>query len=251
MKCIAGLHCRNPPYTVPLMAYPYQQSNNPVVPPLILNLLIANGMMFFFQTFFKGQTSAMLIKLLALWPLGVPGWVENYPMYANQVAGFLPWQIITYGFLHGNLPHIFFNMLALWMFGREIEIRWGSLRFGIYYFTCVAGAGLLQLLVGTLSVRNGGFPYPTVGASGGTYGILLAFGMLFPYRKIILLLFPIPIEARFFVIIFGGMELFLGVSGLRTGIAHFAHVGGMLFGLLLILYWRGKLPVKPKQRMYW
>ena len=233
------------------MAYPYQQSHNPVVPPLILNLLIANGMMFFFQTFFQGKTAALLIKMLALWPVGVSGWVEQYPMYANQVSGFLPWQIITYGFLHGNFMHIFFNMLALWMFGREIELRWGSKRFGIYYFTCVAGAGLIQLMVGSLSVSSGGFPYPTVGASGGTFGILLAFGMLFPYRKIMLLFPPIPMEARFFVIIFGGLELFLGVSGLRTGIAHFAHVGGMLFGFLLILYWRGKLPVKPKHRMYW
>jgi membrane associated rhomboid family serine protease len=233
------------------MAYSFQRSDNPVLPPLILNLLIANGMMFFFQTFFQGKSPMALIKLLALWPLGVPDWVEQYPMNANQVANFLPWQILSYGFLHGNFPHLFFNMLALWMFGREIELRWGSKRFGMYYFTCVAGAGLIQLAVGTISLNAGGYPVYTIGASGGTYGVLLAFGMLFPYRRILLLFPPIPMEARYFVIIFGGIELFLGVTGTRTGFAHFAHLGGMLFGLLLILYWRGKLPLKPKHRMFW
>jgi len=233
------------------MAHSFQRNSNAVVPPLIMNLLIANGMVFFFQTFFKGKMSALIVKYLALWPLGTAGWADKYPMYADHVSGFFPWQVLTYGFLHGNFTHIFFNMLALWMFGREIELRWGSRRFGVYYFTCVIGAGLIQLLVGSISLNSGGVPYPTVGASGGTFGILLAFGMLFPYRRIMLLFPPIPMEARYFVIIFGGLELFLGVSGLRTGIAHFAHVGGMLFGFLLILYWRGKLPIKPKHRIYW
>lgn len=233
------------------MDYSFQRSHNPIVPPVIMNLFIANAMMFFFQAFFEGKTAATLIKFLALWPLGVPEWVQQYPIYASQVANFLPWQVLTYGFLHGNFPHLFFNMLALWMFGREIELRWGSMRFAVYYFTCVIGAGLLQLAVGTASLQSGGFPIPTIGASGGTYGVLLAFGMLFPYRRIMLLFPPIPMEARYFVVVFGGLELFLGVTGTRTGIAHFAHLGGMLFGLLLILYWRGKLPLKPKERIYW
>ncbi len=235
------------------MAYPSHRNTNSILPPVILNLLIANGMMFFFQQFFQGKTGMMLIKFFALWPMGVEGWIQQHPYfpYAASVGTFLPWQVLTYGFLHGNFVHIFFNMLALWMFGREIELRWGSARFAFYYFFCVAGAGLIQLLVGTLSLQGGGGPYPTIGASGGTYGILLAFGMLFPYRRILLLFPPIPMEARYFVIFFGGLELLSGVTGLNTGIAHFAHLGGMLFGFLLILYWRGKLPFKPKHRMYW
>jgi membrane associated rhomboid family serine protease len=153
-------------------------------------------------------------------------------------VSFYPWQVLSYGFLHGNGPHIFFNMFALWMFGREIEIEWGPRRFAIYYLTCVLGAGLLQLTVGSLAVAGGGVPYPTIGASGGTFGILLAFGMLYPRRRIMLLFPPIPMEARFFVIMYGAIELLFGVSGLPTGIAHFAHLGGMLVGLALILYWR-------------
>ncbi|MFO7724223.1 MAG: rhomboid family intramembrane serine protease [Oceanipulchritudo sp.] len=224
---------------------------NPVVPPVIMNLLIANGMLFFLQTFFRSGTDGLLERYFALWPLGIDAWAQNQGFLAGADVSFYPWQILSYGFLHGNLAHIFFNMLALWMFGREIEIRWGSRRFGIYYFTCLAGAGIIQLIVGTFSLLGGGSPYPTIGASGGTFGILLAFGMLFPYRRVMLLFPPIPMEARYFVIIFGGLELFLGVSGLRTGIAHFAHLGGMLFGFLLILFWRGRLPIKPRERMYW
>lgn len=234
------------------MSYTSRQHSDAIVPPVIMNLLIANGMMFFFQWFFQGNIPALLTKLLALWPVGIPGWIDAHPFYpyADMLGTFLPWQLVTYGFLHGNIAHIFFNMLALWMFGREIEIRWGSRRFATYYFFCVIGAGLMQLLVSSLSINSTG-PYPTIGASGGTYGILLAFGMLFPYRRVMLLIPPIPMEARFFVIIFGGLELLFGVTGLRTGIAHFAHLGGMLFGFLLILYWRGKLPFKPKHRIYW
>ena len=233
------------------MSYsPYRQSN-PVFPPVIMNLLIANGMLFFLQTFFRARTGGLIERYLALWPLGIDSWAQQQGFGAGADISFYPWQVLTYGFLHGNFAHIFFNMLALWMFGREIEMRWGSMRFAVYYFTCLIGAGLIQLIVCSLSLRAGTMPYPTIGASGGTFGILLAYGMLFPYRRIMLLFPPIPMEARYFVIIFGGLELLLGVSGLRTGIAHFAHLGGMLFGFILILYWRGKLPIKPKERMYW
>lgn len=233
------------------MAYGSTRDSNPVFPPVIMNLLIANGMLFFLQTFFYERTGGLLEKYLALWPIGVDGWAQQQGFLAGADVGFYPWQVLTYGFLHGNFAHIFFNMLALWMFGREIELRWGSRRFATYYFVCLVGAGLIQLIVCTASLQGGGAPYPTIGASGGTFGILLAFGMLFPYRRIMLLFPPIPMEARYFVIIFGGLELLLGVSGLRTGIAHFAHLGGMLFGFLLILYWRGKLPIQPRHRMYW
>ena len=245
-----GLICGKAGYTVPLMSSHIKEPN-PVFPPLIMNIMIANGMLFFLQTFFRASTGGLIERYLALWPVGIDSWAAKQGFLAGADVSFYPWQILTYGFLHGNFAHIFFNMLALWMFGREIELRWGSKRFGIYYFTCVVGAGLIQLMVSTLSLRSGGNPYPTIGASGGTFGILLAFGMLFPYRRVMLLFPPIPMEARYFVIIFGGLELFLGVSGLSTGIAHFAHLGGMLFGGILILYWRGKLPFKPKHRMYW
>jgi membrane associated rhomboid family serine protease len=230
------------------MAYASYSENQPAVPPVILNLLIANGMLFLLQTLFSGPRGiGMLEQYLALWPVGV----GDSMVGERNSLGFYPWQVLTYGFLHGNFMHIFFNMFALWMFGREIELRWGSQRFLFYYLTCVIGAGLIQLIVCTSAFHSSGAIYPTLGASGGTYGILLAFGMLFPYRRIMLLFPPIPMEARYFVILFGGIELFFGVSGLSSGIAHFAHLGGMLFGALLILYWRGKLPIQPKTRMYW
>lgn len=229
-------------------------SGAPILPPVIMNLMIANVMLYFFQMFFgnPGQLG-VLENYLALWPLGMDSWAQAHGYAAGTAPVFYPWQILSYGFLHSQATffHIFWNMFALWMFGREIEIRWGSRRFLTYYLICVAGAGMLQLAVATASVSSGGMPYPTVGASGGTFGVLLAFGMMFPYRQIMLLIPPIPIEARYFVIIYGCIELFLGVSGMQTGIAHFAHLGGMLFGLVMILYWRGKLPIKPKFRVNW
>jgi membrane associated rhomboid family serine protease len=227
------------------------RTSEPIVPPVILNLLIANGMFFILQVFFRGGAGGILTQYLALWPLGIDDWARSLGFGAGADVGFYPWQLVTYAFLHGNFAHIFFNMLALWMFGREIELRWGTARFALYYFTCVVGAGLIQLTVASSAVSAGAQPYPTIGASGGTYGVLLAFGLLFPYRRVMLIFPPVVLEARYFVIIFGGIELFLGISAANTGIAHFAHLGGMLFGGLLILYWRGKLPVKPKQRMFW
>ena len=120
------------------------------------------------------------------------------------------------------------------MFGRELEIVMGSRRFLTYYMTCVIGAGIVQLIVETM----GGTGYPTVGASGGVFGILLAFGMAFPNRMILLLIPPIPMKAKYLVVLAGGMELYFGISGARPGIASFAHLGGMLFGFLLLQYWR-------------
>ena len=133
-------------------------------------------------------------------------------------------------------------MLALLMFGAPLEHTWGNRRFATYYFTCVAGAGLCQLIVGSWTVMQGGIAYPTVGASGGVFGLLLAYGMLFPHQRVMLLIPPIPMKARTLVIVYGLIELFLGASGLQPGVAHFAHLGGMLFGWLLIQYWRGKPP---------
>ena len=135
--------------------------------------------------------------------------------------------------------HLIFNMFMLWMFGRELELLMGARRFITYYLTCVIGAGLVQLVVAGMT----GSPYPTVGASGGVFGLLLAFGMAFPNRMIMLLFPPIPMKAKYMVVLFGLLELYLGLSGRTPGIANFAHLGGMLFGFLLIQYWQ-----KPRRR---
>lgn len=221
----------------------YHPGGNNLLPPVILNLLIANGLIFLLQMLFKPDRGLGTLEMwLALWPLG------DYP-----VGGFFPWQLLTYGFLHSTstFTHIFFNMLALWMFGRDLENEWGSRRFAIYYLGCIVGAGLIQLVVTSASVASGGWAVPTLGASGGTFGILLAYAWRYPDRQIMLLIPPIPMKARYFVIIFGAIELFLGASRMDTGVAHFAHLGGMLFGALIILYWRGRLPIKPKFPMRW
>jgi membrane associated rhomboid family serine protease len=143
---------------------------------------------------------------------------------------------VTYGFLHGNLTHIAFNMFGLWMFGRDLESLWGPRRFLTYYLICVVGAGLSQLLVAAL---QGGI-YPTVGASGGLFGLLLAYGLTYPNRIVVPLFPPIPMRAITFVFVFGLLELYLGVSGRAPGIANFAHLGGMLFGFLTLRYWAGQ-----------
>lgn len=153
---------------------------------------------------------------------------EYLALYPPRSRYFGVWQYLSYQFMHASFDHIFFNMFALWMFGTVLEQVWGTRRFIIYYLICGIGAGLVNTLLS---------PYPTVGASGAIYGILLAFGMLFPNEKIYLY-FLVPIKAKWFVIGYGAIELFEGVFRSSDGIAHFAHLGGMLFGLLLILYWR-------------
>lgn len=185
------------------------------IPNVIFWLLILNGLVFALQNF----AGRALLPTFALFPVG-----SGY---------FYPWQLLTYGFLHGDIMHIAFNMFALWMFGRELELLMGSRRFLTYFLTCIVGAGIVQLVVAQLT---GNF-YPTVGASGGVFGILLAFGMAFPNRMIMLIFPPIPMRAKYFVLVFGLLELYLGVSGSAPGIANFAHLGGMLFGFALLKYW--------------
>jgi membrane associated rhomboid family serine protease len=146
---------------------------------------------------------------------------------------FMPWQLLTYGFLHGNLTHIAFNMFGLWMFGQDLERLWGPKRFLNYFLVCVVGAGFIQLLVAGF---QGGL-YPTVGASGGLFGLLLAYGLTFPNRIVVPLFPPIPMRAITFVFVFGLLELYLGVSGNAPGIANFAHLGGMLVGFLMLRFW--------------
>jgi membrane associated rhomboid family serine protease len=191
------------------------------MPPITQSLLIANVVMFLLQS----QTGDSLETWFALWPLG---------------SGlFAPWQLVTYGFLHGGFAHIFFNMLGLWMFGSDIERLFGSRYFLAYYFACLVSAALCQLLVVSLA---GGPAFPTEGASGALYGLLLAFGMYFPRRMVVLIFPPIPMQARVFVIVFGGLELLFGVMGTADGVAHFAHLGGMLGGWLVIQYRRRGFP---------
>ena len=231
----------------------YQNTYRPptqfsIFPPVIKNLLILNGLLYlakFVAIGTEGVFLATFLNAMALYPPGVGevGWT----IFGTraQIPGFWPWQLVTYAFLHGDLGHLFFNMFALWMFGVQIENSWGSRRFATFYFVCVVGAALVQLLV------IWGQPIPTLGASGGVFGVLLAFGLMFPNQYIMLLIPPIPIKAKYFVIGYGALELFAGISGTQAGVANFAHLGGMLFGFLLIQYWRGKLPVQPRRRMYW
>lgn len=156
---------------------------------------------------------------LALWPL--------------DSGLFTPWQLVSYGFLHGSFNHLFFNMFAVWMFGTPLERSWGSQRFLTYYGACVVGAAVIQLLV---QLVEGGI-YPTIGASGGVFGLLLAYGVMWPNNKVFLMFFPVPISAKWFVLIYGGIELILGLSRSMPGIAHFAHLGGMIFGAGLLFKW--------------
>lgn len=167
--------------------------------------------------------------MLALWPL--------------RTGFFQPWQLVTYAFLHGGAFHLLFNMLGLWMFGSELERLWGPRRYMQFLAASALSAAVVQLGWTALIGSNA----PTVGASGALYGLLLAFGMLFPDRTIQLLIPPVPMKAKVYVAVFGGLELLMGLGG-PSGVAHFAHLGGMLGGFLMIRYWRGQAPFPPRRR---
>ncbi|MBI3918158.1 MAG: rhomboid family intramembrane serine protease [Betaproteobacteria bacterium] len=199
----------------------------PNLPPITRALLVTNVGVFLLQL----ATDTALVRWFGLWPFGGGTF--------DSQTGFLPWQVVTYSFLHGSLFHIFFNMLALYMFGSEIERVFGGRRYLLYYFVCVLVAAGAQL---TVSALGSGPAYPTVGASGGVFGLLLAYGMYFPRRTVMLIFPPIPMPAWLFVIVYGLIELYFGVTGTQAGVAHFAHLGGMLGGWLMIQYWRGRLP---------
>lgn len=158
---------------------------------------------------------------LALWPVGSG---------AFGAPGFMPWQLLTYSFFHQGFMHLFFNMFGLVMFGSDCERVWGTPRFLTYFFTCVLSAAVVQLL---FAYASGSFA-PTIGASGGLFGLLLAFAWMFPHRRMILLPIPIPMPAWAFVSLYGVLELYLGVTGSAGGVAHFAHLGGMLGGWILL-----------------
>ena len=179
-------------------------------PPLSIGIIIACTLVYLLHN---------LSAQLALWPL--------YSGY------FQPWQLVSYAFLHGSFNHLFFNMFALWMFGLPVEKMWGSRRFAEYFGICLIGAGVIQLLVQYVS----GEVYPTIGASGAVFGLLLAYGVMWPENRLILIFFPVPIKAKWFVLIYGAAELLFGVTGAMPQVAHFAHLGGLFFGAGLLWRW--------------
>lgn len=185
-----------------------------IFPPAVKHLLIVNVLVFVALT--NPMLQGFLMEFGALWPIGS--------------ERFAPWQLISYMFLHASFAHIFFNLFALWIFGQGLENFWGTKRFATYYFLTGIGAALIHMWIG-------GTGAPTVGASGAVFGILLAFGMMFPDRYIMLLIPPIPIKAKYFVAIFGVIELSSGLMRPDSGIAHFAHLGGMVVGFILIKLW--------------
>jgi len=181
-----------------------------------------------------------VVVYIASWSPGIGPVLQTYaPLFPMASPNFYPWQFVSYMFMHADFWHIAFNLFALWMFGQAIENYWGTKRFVIYYFLTGIGAGLLHVIINNEPVMTGMGPQfiPTIGASGAVYGILLAFGMMFPNRRIMLLFPPIPIKAKYFVAIFGAIEFFSGITGLQQGVAHFAHLGGMLVGFILIKMW--------------
>ena len=194
------------------------------MPPVTQALLIANVGVFLLE-----MAGMVAFGEFALWP---PRGLESR---------FEVWQLVTYSFLHGSVAHIFFNMLGLYMFGSEVERLFGSRFYATYYFVSVVSAAVTHLVV---TSWMGGPPVPTVGASGGVYGLLLAFGIYFPHRRVMLLFPPIPLPARVFVFGFAALELFFGVTGTAQGVAHFAHLGGMVGGWLMIQYRRRRFPFR-------
>ncbi len=173
--------------------------------------------------------------------LNEPFMMSTFALFYPTLPYFRWWQIVTHMFMHGGFWHIFFNMYTLYMFGSVVEEIIGSRKFLIYYFVCGLGAAGLHLGVEAIQVHffAASLP-PVVGASGAIYGLLIAFAMLFPESRLTLIFPPVTMKARTMVIVFAAIELFTGITGIADGIAHFAHLGGMLFGWLLIRYWRAK-----------
>ena len=189
-------------------------------PPVVKNLLIANIMMYLAVTLIPSFHYLMV-------DYGYLYWVGS--------PHFRSWQFVTYMFLHAGLWHLFFNMWALWMFGRTLEYEIGSRRFLIYYMVCGVGAAFIQMGVAAMA---GEVNFTMLGASGAVMGLLLSFGVMHPNERLFIIPFPFPIKAKYFVIGYAVLELLQGCSIADSGVAHFAHIGGMLWGLLLLLYWR-------------
>ncbi len=214
---------------------------------VVKNLLIINVLMFFGSMLLMGDPDPASSVAL------INGQITDFSLWGRyRLALFLPgspyfqpYQLVTHMFMHANLTHLFFNMFALYMFGPPIEMSFGSKRFLFYYLFAGFGAMFLQLGVSWLEIHQFGAPgylanIPMVGASGAIFGLLAAFGYLFPNSQIMLIFPPIPMRAKYFVLLYAGAELMFGLNtmGGNSGVAHFAHVGGALFGFLLLLYWR-------------
>ena len=193
------------------------------LPPAPRAIIIINVVVFLLQQ----VASDAAVSLFALWPIG---------------PQFEPWQVVTYAFLHGgelahfDIAHIFFNMFALYMFGGPLESYWGTRRFVVFYFASVLAAAGTELLVQALTHTV----EPVIGASGGVFGLLLGFAWYFPRQRLMLLIPPIPMPAWLFVTLYGVLELVLGVTGAQASVAHFAHLGGMVGGAVMILIWRAQ-----------
>lgn len=215
------------------------------MPPVTKNIIIIN-VLFFLAMYVTPRYGIDLTQTMGL--------------HFFMASDFKIYQLLTYMFMHGNFAHILFNMFAVWMFGRIVETAWGSRRFLIYYLICGIGAGLFQEIVQYIDyVASGMQAYDnvdigtavipmdtylnmltTVGASGAVYGILLAFGLSYPEERLFIIPIPIPIKAKYFVIGYAVIELLSGLYGSNDGVAHFAHLGGMVVGFMLILYWTKK-----------
>ncbi len=192
------------------------------IPPVTLNILIVTTLAFLADVVLE-RIGIYLIQYLALFPVA-----SDY---------FMPHQIITHMFMHGSIGHLFFNMFAVFMFGRTLETVWGPRKFLTYYLLTGIGAGLTQLLVTAIA----GSMVPTVGASGAVFGILVAFGMMFPNAQLFIIPFPFPIKAKWLVIGYGLFELLSGITNnADDNVAHFAHLGGLLTGVIILLIWRYK-----------
>ena len=189
-------------------------------PPVVKNLIIVN-ILIYIATVLLPSVNSFLAQYCQL------DWFSS--------PWFHSWQYITYMFLHGGFSHLFFNMFALWMFGRTLEMRLGPQRFLTYYVVCGVGAALIQMLVAWLTNDLG---IVLIGASGAVMGLLLAFGVMYPNSQIFVFPLPFPIKAKWFVMGYAVLELIYGATGYDLGVAHFAHVGGMLWGWMLLIYWK-------------
>lgn len=202
------------------------------IPPVVKNLLIINVLVFLTQNLLPAGLEAWFYKTFAL----------SFPVGLKTL-----YQTVSYMFMHANFTHLLFNMFALWMFGRIVEYDLGSKRFLIYYLVCGVGAAVIQLGVNYAEIASlvaQGYTYlprfTTVGASGAVFGLLLAYGMIHPNNVVMLMFPPIALKAKWFVVLYGVLELLGGVASSGSNVAHFAHLGGMLFGLLLLRYWKKK-----------
>jgi membrane associated rhomboid family serine protease len=197
----------------------------PRLPPVTLYLLwILTGT--FALQWLVGEP---MVRWFALWPVGSEGFGGG---------GFLPWQLVTYAALHDDFIHLFFNAFMVWMLGAMLESQWGTRRYVQFVLACVLTAGAVHLLFGLAGVFP---PGPALGISGLAYGLLLAYGLMYPNQQLMLLIPPVPIKAKYLVMILAGLALFMGLTS-PGGVAHFAHLGGMLGAWLIMRYWRGDPP---------